>query len=95
LQFVNDTLLGPAFTKATGISYQGRGGGTFSIAHLIASGEIAPNVFESIGTAPFQQMGLKKATYAIGFTSSPLVIAYSPSSPYASELKRLQITRNR
>lgn len=89
LQLVNDSVLGPAFTKATGIAYQGRGGGSFGVAHLIASGEISPNVFESIGTAPYEQMGNKKATWAVGFASSPIVVAYSPSSPYAAELKAI------
>ena len=87
LQLVNDQFVGPAFTKESRIPYEGRGGGAFGMAHLVESGEIIPNVFESIGTAPFQQMGLKTPKWAIGFASSPLVIAYSPNSPYESKLK--------
>ncbi|QSO46925.1 extracellular solute-binding protein [Alicyclobacillus mengziensis] len=89
LQLVNDEFAGPTFTKATGLKYQGRGGGAFGVANLIQSGEITPNVFESMGTAPFEQMGSKKPTWAIGFASSPIVIAYSPNSPYASKLKAI------
>jgi len=89
LQLVNDTALGPAFTKATGIPFHGRGGGSFAVAQLIASGEITPSVFESVGTAPFDEMGSKKQTWAIGFASSPLVIAYSQSSPYAAALNAI------
>ncbi len=89
LQVVNDVFVSPAFTKATGVQYEGRGGGSFGVAHLIASGEITPNVFESIGTAPFTQMGTKRPKWAIGFASSPLVVAYSPNSPYAPKLKEI------
>lgn len=89
LQLVNDQFAGPAFTNATGIQYQGRGGGAFGVANLIKSGEITPNVFESMGTAPFEQMGSKQPKWAVGFASSPLVIAYSPSSPYASKLNEI------
>lgn len=89
LQLVNDTIVGPAFTKATGIQYQGRGSGALAVAHLIAGGEITPNVFESIGTAPYELMGTKTPKWAIGFASSPLVIAYSPTSPYAAQLKAI------
>ena len=89
LQLVDDKFAGPAFTKATGIQYQGRGGGAFGVANLIKSGEITPSVFESMGTAPFEQMGSKEPKWAVGFASSPLVIAYSPSSPYASKLKAI------
>lgn len=87
LQLVNDQFAGPAFMKESGIKYQGRGGGAFGVANLIKSGEITPNVFESIGTAPFDKMGSKKPQWAVGFASSPIVIAYSPNSPYASKLK--------
>lgn len=89
LQYVNDQFAGPAFTKATRFKYQGRGGGAFGVANLIRSSEITPNVFESMGTAPFEQMGSKKPVWAIGFASSPIVIAYSPNSPYASKLKAI------
>ncbi|MCI0182260.1 MAG: extracellular solute-binding protein [Acidibacillus sp.] len=89
LQLVNDTELGPQFTRATGIPYEGRGGGSFGIAHLITSGQITPNVFESVGIAPIQLLQPHLSTYAIGFASSPLVIAYSPTSPYASTFKAI------
>lgn len=86
LQLVNEKYLAPAFEKATGLKYQGRGGGAFGIAHLISTSEITPNVFESLGTAPIQELSPKFTNWAVGFASSPLVIAYSPKSPYASQL---------
>lgn len=89
LQWVNDKFIGPAFSKTTGVPYEGRGGGALGIAHLIGNGEMTPNVFESIGNAPLQDMGSKTPNWAIGFASSPLVLAYSPKSPYAAKLKAI------
>ncbi|PWI57439.1 hypothetical protein BM613_08655 [Sulfoacidibacillus thermotolerans] len=89
LQLVNDTKVGPAFTRFTGIAYEGRGGGSFGIAHLITSGQITPNVFESVGTAPIRLLQPHFTSYAIGFASSPLVIAYSPVSPFAKTLNAI------
>lgn len=82
LQLLNDKYLGPSFQKATGITYQGQGGGAYGMAHFVASGSVHANVFESIGTGPLKVLG-SRVPWAIGVASSPLVIAYSPSSPYA------------
>lgn len=89
LQLVNDQFVGPAFSRATGIAYRGRGGGSFGVAHLIASGEIQPNVFESIGTGPMAALGSRFADWAVGFAGSPLVVAYSPESPFAPQLRAI------
>lgn len=89
LQLANEQTVGPAFTKATGLRYQGRGEGAYAIAQLIHSGEITPNVFMSIGTGPIGVISPEFATWAVGFASSPLVIAYSPQSPFASQLKAI------
>lgn len=89
LQLVNDRFVGPAFTKATGMSYQGRGGGSFGVAQLIAGKQITPNVFESIGAAPIKIVKPAFTNWAIGFASSPLVVAYSSQSPFAAQLKAI------
>lgn len=89
LQLVNDQYIGPAFMHATGDAYRGRGGGSFGVAHLIASKEITPNVFVSIGTGPIRVITPTFASWAVGFASSPLVIAYSPTSPYAAQLRAI------
>jgi len=90
LQLVNDQFVAPAFTQATGDTYRGRGGGSFGVAHLIASKEITPNVFESIGTGPIRVIDPGYTHWAIGFASSPLVIAYSDTSPYAAQLRAIE-----
>lgn len=82
LQQLNSKEIGPGFHKATGAQYRGQGGGSYGMAHLVATGSIQANVFESIGTGPLKDLG-RRVPWAVGMASSPLVIAYSPASPYA------------
>ncbi|HUW64739.1 MAG TPA: extracellular solute-binding protein [Spirochaetia bacterium] len=89
LQLVNDNYVSPAFTKVTGLAYTGRGGGSFGVANLISSGEIQPNVFESVGNAPIAGLEPKFTSWSVGFAATPLVLAYSPQSPFASRLKAI------
>lgn len=89
LQLTNDNYIQPAFTKATGLSYKGFGEGANAVANLIKSNQITPNVFESIGIPPLKTVGEEKADWAVGFASSPLVVAYSKQSPYASQLEQI------
>lgn len=93
LEFVNNEQVGPAFEKATHFRYQGQGGGSFGMAQEIKSKTLAPNVFESIGYAPIQVIEPKDTKWAIAFAASPLVVAYSPTSHYASELNAIRDKR--
>lgn len=85
LQALNERSMGPAFHAATGLAYQGRGGGSFGLSREIQAGEISPNVFESMGSAPITSLGAKARWY-VEVASSPLVIAYSPTSRFAPDL---------
>lgn len=89
MQLANNTVIGPAFEKATGIHFSGRGGGAFGVAHLISGKEITPNVFESIGTGPVAVIAPQFTNWAVGYASSPLVLAYSDKSPYAAQLNAI------
>ena len=90
LSLVNDRYLGPAFKKGTGFDYQSRAGGSFGVANLIKAGEIQPNVFESVGLAPIaKNLEPRFTTWSVGFASQPLVVAYSPQSPFASRLNAI------
>lgn len=89
LAYMNDQVLGPAFTKASGIAYQGRGGGSWALAHELQGGVIQADVFESVGTGPIASLGHKKASWAIGFAASPLVVAYNPKSRYAPQFEAI------
>ncbi len=93
LQNVNELQISPAFTQATRYKYQGKGGGAVGIAQEIKSKTIAPNVFESIGYAPIQLIEPQSTSWAIAFSSSPLVVAYNPNSKFASELTAIKSGR--
>ncbi len=90
LQDVNDLSIGPAFQRSTGNKYEGQGGGSFGVAHEIASKTIAPNLFESVGYAPIQVLEPKFTTWAVSFAASPLVVAYDPKSPFAPQLNAIR-----
>jgi molybdate/tungstate transport system substrate-binding protein len=89
LQLLNDTVLGPAFAKSTGAAYEGRGAGALGLSKEIASGEITPNVFESIGSAPITALEPRFTTWYVQVAASPLVVAYNPDSPDGPELSRI------
>lgn len=89
LENLNEKTVGPAFTKATGYAYQGRGAGALALSQEIAAGEISPNVFESIGGKPIEALEPKFTSWYVQFAASPIVVAYNPKSRYASELKAI------
>lgn len=95
LQLLNHLAIGPNFTKSTGYPYRGRGGGSFGLAKEIASASIHPNVFESIGSAPIKSLEPKFTNWYVQIASSPIVIAYNPSSPYAAKLKSIATGKSR
>jgi len=81
---VMDHHLGPAFCKIHGCTYEGQGQGAYGLAHRIAARTLPTDVFISITSGPIQV--LKRAgllTEAIPVASTQMVIAYSPTSPYA------------
>ena len=86
---LNEKVIGPAFTKATGHPYLGRGAGSKALSQEIAAGEIAPNVFESVGGKPIEALEPKFTSWYVQFAASPIVVAYNPSSKYASQLKAI------
>ena len=90
LQLLNNRYLGPAFEKISHARYQGQGGGSYGLAHEIASGSLAANVFESIGYGPIGVVEPAKMSWALAVASSPLVLAYNPHSPFASALNQIR-----
>lgn len=89
LALVNDTLLGPAFTKATRIRYQGRGGGSLGLARELSQKEFTAGVFESVGTGPLSILAPRLTDWAVAVAGTPLVVAYSPQSRYAPEFRKI------
>jgi molybdate/tungstate transport system substrate-binding protein len=87
LQLLNEHTVGPAFAKVSGYGYSGRGAGSFGLSKEISSGEISPNVFESIGAAPIRQLEPSKTSWYVSFAASPIVVVYNPHTSYAPTLK--------
>jgi molybdate/tungstate transport system substrate-binding protein len=87
LENLNEKTVGPAFSKATGYSYSGRGAGSDALSQEIKSGEITPGVFESVGAKPIEALEPKFTKWYVQFAASPLVVAYNPASKYAAEFR--------
>jgi molybdate/tungstate transport system substrate-binding protein len=89
LATINDQILAPAFTKATGIAYEGEGNATLALAQEIVSGEVTADLFESVGTSGLTAVGTKLMPWAVSVASQPLVVMYNPKSRFASAFRAI------
>lgn len=89
---LDDSVIGPAFEKATGAGYQGQGAGSVALAQEITSGEITPGVFESVGSAPISRLEPRFTRWYVEDAASPLVIAYNPHAPAAAVFRAARAT---
>jgi molybdate/tungstate transport system substrate-binding protein len=87
LEYLNANVTDPAFKTATGYSYTGRAGASGDLETDIASGEISPNVFESVGGDNITPLEPKYTSWYIPYAGTSMVIAYNPKSKYASQFK--------
>ena len=87
LQFLNEKVAGPAFTKATGYQYTGRGDASGALEADIAAKEITPNVFEAVGADNITPLQPKFTKWYIPYAGTQMVVAYNPNSKYASQFK--------
>jgi molybdate/tungstate transport system substrate-binding protein len=85
LQNLNEKVAGPAFAKTSGFKYSGRGGESGALEMEIASNEIAPDVFESVGGDNITPLEPKFTKWYIQYAGNAMVVAYSSSSKYASQ----------
>lgn len=86
---LNEKVIGPAFAKAKGDSYVGRAGPSLGLSKEISSGEITPNVFESVGGKPIEALQPKYTSWYVQFAASPIVVAYNPHSRYAGQFRAI------
>jgi len=93
LEYLNEKVVGPAFSRATGYAYLGRGAGSDALSQEIASGEIAPDVFEAVGSAPITALEPKFTRWYVQFAASPLVVAYDPAGHFGRELSAIAAGR--
>jgi molybdate/tungstate transport system substrate-binding protein len=84
LQYLNDTTLGRAFTKATGYRYRARSADTLAAAG--PTGRSLPNVVESVGTQPFGVHGRRLSSWYVQYAATSMVIAYNPETKYGAQL---------
>jgi molybdate/tungstate transport system substrate-binding protein len=89
LEYLNEKVIGPAFSSKTGYGYQGQGAGSLALSQEIKAGEITPNVFESIGAAPITALGPSFTRWYLSVASSPIVVAYNKDSRYAKQLSAI------
>ncbi|MHB8189517.1 MAG: extracellular solute-binding protein [Ferrimicrobium sp.] len=89
LELLNEKTIGPAFARSSGFSYLGRGGGSLGLSNEIRGGEIASNVFESIGAAPILSLEPRLTRWYVRIAASPIVVAYNQAGPYARQLSEI------
>ncbi|HEY2549914.1 MAG TPA: extracellular solute-binding protein [Streptosporangiaceae bacterium] len=89
LENLNEQSFGPAFSKASGFGYSGRAGASGDLEASIASGEIAPNVFESVGGDNITPLEPKFTKWYVQYATTSIVVAYNPNSKYASQFKAI------
>src|SRR5215469_935682 len=89
LQFLNGNVASPAFEKASGDTYSGRGASSGELESNIASGEITPNVFEAVGGDNITPLEPKFTKWYVQYAGTSMVLAYNPKSKYAPEFKAI------
>jgi len=87
LSYLHEKIVGPAFTKAEGYKYSGQYNSAGDLESDIASGEITPNVFESVGGDNITPLEPKFTKWYIQYAGTSMVIAYNPKSKYAADFK--------
>jgi len=89
LEYLNEKVVAPAFTKAEGYTFSGRAGTSGDLEADIASGEISPNVFESVGGDNITPLEPKFTNWYVQYAGTSIVVAYNPKSKYASQFAAL------
>jgi molybdate/tungstate transport system substrate-binding protein len=89
LQYLNEKVVSPAFTAAEGYTFSGRGASSGDLEADIASSEISPNVFESVGGDNITPLQPKYTNWYIQYAGTSMVVAYNPKSKYASQFKAI------
>ena len=85
LTYLNEKIVGPAFTGATGYKYTGRAGPSNGLEQEIAGRVITPNVFEAIGGDNITPLFPKFTKWYVQYAATSIVVAYNPASKYAGQ----------
>jgi molybdate/tungstate transport system substrate-binding protein len=87
LSYLSEKVISPSFTKAEGYKYTGTYNASGDLESDIASGEITPNVFESVGGDNITPLEPKSTKWYVQYAGNSMVLAYNPNSKYASQFK--------
>jgi molybdate/tungstate transport system substrate-binding protein len=89
LDYLNQKLFFPAFTSATSNTTTDWVDSSGALEAEIASKEIQPNVFESVGGDNITPLFPKFTKWYVQFAGTQMVVAYNPKSKYASQFKAI------
>src|SRR5579875_1228053 len=89
LQYLNEKIVSPAFTAAQGYKFSGRSQSAGALEAEIASGEISPDVFESVGGDNITPLEPTFTKWYVQYAGTSIVVAYNPKSKYASQFKAI------
>jgi molybdate/tungstate transport system substrate-binding protein len=91
---LNENLVGPAFTAATGYTYQGKGLGSGAIANQIKGKIATPDVVEFADPAVNATlMGSANGSYVswyFTYATTQLVVGFDPKSKFAKQFLSVQ-----
>ena len=83
--------LDPAFTKTSGVTVQGRAGGSFALAHAILDGSQSPDVFLSadpaVNTLLLRPGAGPSAPCFLTFATTSMVLGYNPAGRFGPEFR--------
>ena len=89
LEYLNEKVVSPAFTSAEVYKFSGRGASSGDLETDIASGEISPNVFQSVGGDNITPLQPKFTKWYVQYAGTSIVVAYNPNGPHAAEFKAI------
>jgi molybdate/tungstate transport system substrate-binding protein len=89
LSYLNDHLFGPAFTSANGYSVSSQANASGTLESEISASAITPNVFEAVGGDNITPLEPKFTSWYVQYAGTSMVLAYNPSSKYASQFKAI------
>jgi molybdate/tungstate transport system substrate-binding protein len=91
MEHLMEDVIGPAFSSATGYTYQGYGAGSDELVSDIRDGVRRADVF--VSASPASDLALEGAakggwvSWYATFATAPLVIGYNPSSRFAGDFR--------
>jgi molybdate/tungstate transport system substrate-binding protein len=90
LSYLNDHVVSSAFTAADGYTLSSQANASGDIEADILSGEISPDVFESVGGDNITPLEPKFTSWYVQYAGTSMVLAFNPKSKYASQFEAIK-----